>query len=198
VARASQQKDKNHDTKSHIHDGNRSDRRGGSPPGPSRAKEEEILGAATVVTEQLTGEVAWVEGNVLVVKVLPRGYYAVFNVKPGREFIIDGQTRHVSDLREGTVLTATVTTTTQPVTVRTTNSLKGRVVWANGNNVVLTLENGENKQFNVPESFRFVVGGKPASAHELKAGMDVSASKIVEEPRTDISEKTIITGKSKK
>ena len=161
-------------------------------------KKEEVLGAATVVTEQLTGEVASVEGNMLVVKVLPRGYYAVFDVKPGREFIIDGQTKHVGDLKLGTVLTATVTTTTQPVTVRTTNSVEGRVAWVNGNYVVLTLKNGQNKEFNVPESFRFIVGGKSASVHELKQGMDVSASKIVEEPRTDISEKTVITGKAPK
>ena len=161
-------------------------------------KKEEVLGAATVVTEQLTGEVAWVEGNVLVVKVIPRGYYAVFNVKPGREFIIDGQTKHIGDLKEGTVLTATVTTTTQPVTVRTTNSVEGRVAWVNGNYVVLTLKNGENKEFKVPESFRFIVGDKSASVHDLKQGMNVSASKIVEEPRTDVSEKTVITGKSKK
>ena len=161
-------------------------------------KKEEVLGAATVVTEQRTGEVAWVEGNMLVVKVLPRGYYAVFDVKPGREFIIDGQPKHVGDLKLGTVLTATVTTTTQPVTVRTTNSVEGRVAWVNGNYVVLTLKNGQNKEFKVPESFRFIVGGKSASVHDLKQGMDVSASKIVEEPRTDISEKTVITGKAPK
>ena len=161
-------------------------------------KKEEVLGAATVVTEQLTGEVASVEGNMLVIKVIPRGYYAVFNVKPGREFIIDGQTRHIGDLKEGTVLTATVTTTTQPVTVRTTNSVEGRVAWVNGNYVVLTLKSGENKEFKVPESFRFIVGGKSASVHDLKRGMDVSASKIVEEPRTDVSEKTVITGKARK
>jgi hypothetical protein len=160
-------------------------------------KKEEVLGAAQVVTETLTGEVVWVEGNFLVLK-MPRGYYSVFDVKPGREFVIDGQTKHIGDLREGTVLTATVTTTTQPITVRTTDSVEGRVAWVNGNYLVLTLKNGQNKEFKVPESFRFNVGGKPASVHDLKKGMDVSASKIVEEPRTDISEKTVITGKARK
>ncbi|MCM3878686.1 MAG: hypothetical protein ND807_01135 [Vicinamibacterales bacterium] len=162
-------------------------------------KETETLkGAAQVVTEQMTGEVVWVQGNTLVAKMLPRGYYSVFNVKPGREFIIDGQTRHIGDLRPGTVLIATVTTTTQPVTVRTTSSLTGRVWWVQGNYVVLTLANGENKEYNVPDSFRFVVEGKPASVSELKQGMNVSATKIVEEPHTEMSEKTVITGKSPK
>jgi hypothetical protein len=119
-------------------------------------------------------------------------------VKPGREFMIDGQTKHIGDLKVGTVLTATVRTTTQPVTVRTTSNLKGKVFWVNGNYVILTLENGENKEYNVPDSFKFMVEGKPATVSELKQGMNVSATKIVEEPHTEISEATVITGKSPK
>ena len=169
--------------------------------GPLRAqvtqKTEAVKGAAQVTTEQMTGEVVWVQGNTLVAKMQPRGYYSVFSVKPGREFMIDGQTKHIGDLKPGTVLTATVTTTTQPVTVRTISSLTGKVWWVQGNYVILTLANGENKEYNVPESFKFTVAGKPASVAELKVGMDVSATKIVEEPHTEISETTVITGKSK-
>jgi hypothetical protein len=162
-------------------------------------KKEEVKGAAaTVVTEQMTGEVVYVYENTLVCKMLPRGYYAVFEVKPGREFMVDGAVKHIGELKMGTVLTATVTTTTQPITVRTTSSLSGRVAWVNGTYLVLTLENGQNKEYHVPDSFMFVVNGKPASVHELKQGMNVSATKIVEEPRTEISEKTVITGKGPK
>ena len=162
-------------------------------------KKEEVKGAAaTVVTEQMTGEVVYVYENTLVCKMLPRGYYAVFDVQPGREFMIDGVVKHIGELKMGTVLTATVTTTTTPVTVRTTSTLKGRVAWVNGSYVVLTLENGKNKEFNVPDSFRFVVDGKPASVYELKRGMNVMATKIVEEPTREISEKTVITGKAPK
>ena len=161
-------------------------------------KTEAIKGTAKVTTEQLTGEVVWVLDNTLVAKMHPRGFYSVFSVKPGREFVIDGQTKHIGDLKVGTVLTATVTTTTQPVTVRTTSNLKGKVWWVNGNYVILTLENGENKEYNVPDSFKFMVEGKPASVFELKQGMNVSATKIVEEPHTEISEATVITGKSPK
>jgi hypothetical protein len=159
---------------------------------------EAIKGAAQVKTEQLTGEVAWTQGNTLIAKMLPQGYFSIFNVKPGREFVIDGQTKHIGDLKTGTVLTATVTTTTQPVTLRTTSNLKGRVWWVQGNYVVLTLANGENKEYNVPDSFRFVVEGKPASVSELRQGMEVSATQIVEVPYTEISENTVITGKSPK
>ena len=155
-------------------------------------------GPAEVKTEEITGEVMWVEGNLLVARLLPGGLYRVFDVQPGRQFIIDGQTKLIADLKLGTILTATATTTTQSVTVRTATVTNGTVWWAQGNYVVLTLENGQNRAYTVPESFRLTVEGKPASVNELKKGMKVSATKIVEEPRTEISTKTVITGKSPK
>ena len=161
-------------------------------------KTEEIRGSAKVTTQQMTGEVTFVRDNTLVAKMQPTGSYSVFYVKPGREFVIDGQTKHIADLKVGTVLTATVQTTTQDVTVRTTSNLKGRVWWVQGNYVVLTLANGENKEYNVPDSFKFVVEGKPASVSQLKQGMEVSATQIVEVPHTEIAESSVITGKSPK
>jgi hypothetical protein len=162
-------------------------------------KTEEVKGiGTTVVTAQMTGEVVWVDGNTLVARMQPNGFYSVFNVKPGREFVIDGQKKRIGDLKPGTVLTATVTTTTQPVTARQTSSLKGTVRWVQGNFLVLTLENGEHKEFEVAETFKFDVNGKPASARELRPGMIVSATRIIEVPRTEMSETTVITGKAPK
>ena len=112
--------------------------------------------------------------------------------------VIDGQTKHLGDLKPGTVLTATVTTTTQPVTVRTTNSLSGTVFWVSGNYVVLNLDNGETKGYTVPESYKFTVEGKPATVHELKKDMKVTATKIVEDPQVEMSTKTVVTGKAPK
>jgi len=50
----------------------------------------------------------------------------------------------------------------------------------------------------VPDSYRFMVEGKPASVQDLRQGMKVSATKIVEEPQTEISTQTVITGSSPK
>ncbi len=44
------------------------------------------------------------------------------------------------------------------------------------------------------ESYRFNVDGKPASVHDLRKGMHISAQKIVEEPRTEIASDTVVTG----
>ena len=157
---------------------------------------ERIAGQAQVETLKMTGEVVRVSGNWLLMKMEPLGNYSLFNVKPGREFIIDGQKRMISDLKPGTTLTGMITKTTTPVTVRTTSTLEGTVWWAQNDYVILTLANGENKEFKVPPSYQFMVEGKPATVHELKQGMKVSATKIVEEPTTEISTDVAVTGKS--
>jgi hypothetical protein len=167
--------------------------------GQVTTKKENVPGAAsTDVTAKLTGEVVWIQGDWLAAKMQPNGRISIFNVQPGREFMIDGQPKRIGDLKVGTVLSATVVTTTQPVTVRTTSSLNGTVWYVSGNYVILTLANGENKAYNVPESVRFMVEGKPASVGELRQGMKVSVTKIVEEPHTEMSTTTTITGKAPK
>ena len=160
-------------------------------------KVTQAAGEAKVTTEQITGEVVTVEGNWLLIKLQPSGW-RYFNIPPGRQFIIDGQTKLISDLRQGTILTATATTTTQPVVLRTTTVTNGTVWFASGNYVILTLASGENREYNVPQSFRFVVEGKPASVTDLRKGMKVSGEKVIEEPRTEIATKTVITGKAPK
>ena len=165
----------------------------GTPP-----KTEKVAGAPKVETVTMTGEVVYVSGNWLLCKMQPLGNFTLFDVQPGREFIIDGQTRHIGDLKPGTVLTGTIVTSTTPVTMRTTSMLEGTVLWAQNNYVVLRLDNGEVKEYKVPESYQFNVKGKPATVRELREGMKVSATKIVEEPRTEISSATQITGKAPK
>jgi len=159
---------------------------------------EKIKGEPKVETVKMTGEVVRVQGDWLVAKMQPLGNYSLFHVQPGREFMIDGQTKHIADLKPGTILTGTITKKTTPVTVRTTATLNGTVWWAQGDYVILTLENGENKDFKVPPSYKFMVDGKPATVHELKEGQKVTATKIVEEPQTEISTETAITGKAPK
>ena len=151
-----------------------------------------------VTTAQLTGSVVVVDSNRLLVKMQPDGALRLFETPPGRKFIIDGQTKGVSDLKPGTLLTATVITKTQPITVRTVTLTNGTVWYVQDNFVILTLENGTNREYVVPESFRFVVEGKPASVKELRKGMKVSATRIVEEPTTEMSEDTAVTGKAPK
>ena len=161
-------------------------------------KTKEPAGPAKVVKSTLTGEVALVDGNQLLVRMQRSGRYRYFSLKPAQQFIIDGQPRKIGDLKPGTMLTATIFTTTQSVTVRTTSVLNGTVWYVSGNYVILTHENGENHEYTVPPSFKFMVEGKPASVGDLRKGIKVSATKIVEEPHTEISTQGYITGKAPK
>src|ERR1700704_803979 len=80
---------------------------------------DSIKSSSSVSTEQLQGTVEYVEGNHLVVRMTD-GNIREFNVLESRKFIIDGRDLTVHDLKPGTRLSATVTTTTTPVIDRTT------------------------------------------------------------------------------
>jgi hypothetical protein len=145
----------------------------------------------------VTGTVDWVVGNRLLIK-LANGEYQYFDVPADRQFFIDGKPRLAGDLQLGTVLTATVITHSRPITERTTTVTNGTVWYVSGNYVVVTLENGENHEYVVPPDYRFMVEGKPASVNELKKGMKVSATKIVEQPKTELSTTVVVSGTSPK
>jgi LPXTG-motif cell wall-anchored protein len=153
-------------------------------------------GAATVTTEQMSGEVVQVEGNNLIVKMSDGELRTFSNVPDSRKAIIDGKEVGVRDLKPGTRLTATITKTSTPVTVRTTTVGTGKVWYVMGNNVILTLPSGENKQYTVKPDYKFNVNGRPATVSDLRPGMTVSAEKIVEEPKVEIALNTRVAGQA--
>jgi hypothetical protein len=144
----------------------------------------------------MSGEVVEVNGNNLVVKMTNGELRTFNNVPDSRRAIVDGREVGVRELRPGTKLTATITRTMTPVTVRTTTVTTGRVWVASGNSVVLTLPNGENKQYVVRPDFQFMVNGRPATVTDLRSGMTVSAERIVEEPTVDIAVATRVAGQA--
>src|SRR4029434_3132990 len=155
---------------------------------------ERVKGSATVSTSQLKGEVVQVEGRDLLVR-LSTGEMRTFRVPETRRLLIDGKDLTVHDLQPGTTLTATVKTTTTPITVRTKSSLSGRVWYASPPNVILTLPDGQNKQYVVKDkNFRFMIEGRPGTVFDLRKGMNVSAEKIVEEPDVEITTDTAVVG----
>jgi hypothetical protein len=157
---------------------------------------ESITSKASITTEQLHGTVEYVAGNHLVVR-MTNGNIREFNVPESRKFTIDGQDLTVHDLKPGTKLSATVTTTTTPVTDRTTTVGTGTVFWVAGKTVIITLPNGENRTYKVEDNFKFSVeGNKTANVYDLRKGMKISAQRIVEEPRTEIVSNTVVTGQA--
>jgi hypothetical protein len=166
----------------------------------AQTKTTEPTGKAQTATSTMTGEVVLVDGNNLLVKMQPDNQYRIFNVQPERQFIIDGQPKTVRELTPGTVLTATITTIAQPVTDRTTTVTNGTVVFVdkNTNHLIVKLDNGESRSYDVPQGFQFTVEGKQTTIADLRQGMKLSATKIISEPRTEFSKETVVTGKSRK
>jgi LPXTG-motif cell wall-anchored protein len=92
-------------------------------------------------------------------------------------------------------LERTITTTTTPKLVTTVKSVKGKV-WnvTPPSSVILTLEDGSNQQFKIPKGQKFNVDGQMVDAWGLKKGMVITATKVVEEPVTEVSVQRSVSG----
>ena len=148
----------------------------------TQTKETVPGGPATVKSAQVKGELVAKGTNWLIAKDAA-GNYKLYNVQPGRKAIVDGVSKTLDELKLGTMLTSTASTTETPVINRTTTITQGTVFWASPTSIIVTLENGENKQYEVPSEFKFDVQGKKLSAMELRPGMKLVGTKIVEQPR---------------
>ncbi len=163
---------------------------------PTTVSKTATKGAATTKTMTLTGTVDHVEGNILVVK-MTSGEIRMFTPPADRRFVVDGKSITLRELQPGTKLTGTVTETATPVVERTVESLTGRVWYASGPTVILTLANGENKMYTIPANspVKFTDGsGKSMTVFDLRKDMNVTAVKITEAPRTELASATTVTG----
>lgn len=159
----------------------------------TQTKETVPGGTATVKQVQVKGEVVATGTNWLIAKD-PAGDYKLYNIPAERKFIVDGMPKTLGDVKTGTMLTATATTTHTPMVNRTTTITKGTVFWASPKSIIVTLEGGENKQYEVPAGFKFGVDGKQLSAMELRPGMQLTGTKVVEEPVTVITQDVVVKG----
>jgi len=60
--------------------------------------------------------------------------------------------------------------------------------------VILTLENGTNQSFKIPKDQKFKVNRQMVDAFELKKGMVVTATTIVEVPVSVLSQQKGVSG----
>jgi hypothetical protein len=159
----------------------------------TQTKETVPAGPAKVKTVQVKGEVVATGSNWLIAKDAAANY-KIYSIPAGRKFIVDGAAKTLDQLQMGTKLTATATTTETPMVNRTTTITQGKVFWASPKSIIVTLENGENKQYEVPSGFKFDVEGKKLDAMELRPGMKLTGTKIVEEPLSVITQDVVVTG----
>jgi len=141
------------------------------------------------------GEVVYVSGNDLVVKMDDGTIRHIANVPESARVTVDGQQLGIHDLKPGMKLQRTITVTKTPTVVTTVKTVTGKV-WhvTPPNTVILTLEDGTNQQFSIPKDQKFNVNGQMTDAWGLKKGMTVSATKIVEEPVDVYTRQQQLTG----
>ena len=142
-----------------------------------------------------SGEVVAVEGNDLFVKMSDGTLRHFPNVPESAKVTVDGKQLGIHELQPGMKLERTTVKTTTPQVVTTIQTVTGKVWHVSPPlSVILTLENGENQSFKIPEGQKFTVNGLEKDAWGRKKGMLVSATKIVETPLTAVSQQTQLTG----
>ena len=152
-------------------------------------------GQPNVVTKVERGEVVTVSGNDLVVKMADGSLRNFENVPDSARVTVGGKQLSIHDLKPGMKLQRTITTTTTPMTITTVQTVKGKV-WAIQPplSIILTLEDGKNQQFKIPEDQKFDVDGQMVDAWGVRKGMTITATKIVEQPLVETTQEKTVTG----
>jgi hypothetical protein len=152
-------------------------------------------GQPTVETKVERGEVVNVSGNDLVVKMEDGQIRNFSDIPESARVTVAGQQLSIHDLKPGMKLERTITTTTTPQVVTTVKTVTG-TVWhvTPPNSVILTMEDGTQQKFKIPEGQKFTVNGAETDAFGLRKGMKVSATKIVTVPENVATQQRSVTG----
>jgi hypothetical protein len=150
---------------------------------------------ATVTTTVEKGTIVYVQGRDVVIKMQDGSLRHVSNVPDSTKVMVDGKMIGIHDAKVGMMLQRTITTTTVPKTITTTKTVTGTVWHVNPPlSVILTLDDGMNHEFKIPNGQMFMINGTMQSSFHLKKGMKVSATQIVEVPQVDIEKQQKLTG----
>ena len=152
-------------------------------------------GTPTQKVTVVRGEVERVSGNNVWVKMEDGQIRHFANVPDSTRVTVDGKELGVRDLQPGMKLERTTITTTTPRTVTTVQTVTGKVFHVSPpKRVILTMENGENQQFTVPDGQKFTIDGQETDVWKLKKGMKVTATKVTEVPETVVEHERKLTG----
>jgi RNase P/RNase MRP subunit p29 len=153
------------------------------------------VGRTTMQVELERGEVVLVDGNDLVVKMEDGTIRHFPNVSESATATVDGKRLGIHDLKPGMKLQRSIITASTPQTITTVQTVTGKV-WhvSPPTSVILTLEDGTNQSFKIPNGQKFTIDGQQVDAFGLRKGMVVTATKIVEVPETLVTQKKYVSG----
>lgn len=139
--------------------------------------------------------VVLVDGNDLFVRTENGRLVHFANVPESARATVNGQQLGIHDLKPGMILERTITTTTTPMTVTTVQRVTGTVWYVTPpTSVILTLEDGSNKEFKIPEGQKFNINGQMTDAWGLQKGMKITATKVTEAPEDIVEQRRLVTG----
>lgn len=151
--------------------------------------------ASTVTSKVERGEIVYVNGHDVIVRMEDGSLRHFSNVPDSTTVMVGGKPLGLKDLQPGMKVERTVITTSTPKTITTTKSVTGTVFYVQPPlNVILTLEDGTNQKFNIPKGQTFNVDGQTVDAWGLRKGMKISATQVVEEPVTVVSQQRELSG----
>jgi RNase P/RNase MRP subunit p29 len=152
-------------------------------------------GRTTMQVQMERGEVVLVDGNDLVVKMEDGTIRHFPNVSESAKVTVDGKQLGIHDLKPGMKLTRATINSSTPQTVTTVQTVTGKV-WhvAPPKSVILTLQDGTNQSFKIPNGQKFTIDGQQVDAFGLRKGMVVTATKIVEVPEIVVSQSKYVSG----
>src|SRR5215475_5421326 len=157
-------------------------------------KTQESLGAASRTVEVKSGEVVYVSGNNLVVK-MENGDIKSLTVPDSARATVDGKELSVHELKPGMKLQRTIVTTSTPKMVTTVRTIQGKVFNVNApSSVILTLPDNTNKQYKVPKGQKFMIDGQEKTIFDLRKGMNISATVVTQVPETVVAQQSKVTG----
>ena len=118
------------------------------------------------------------------------------HVPESTSFMVDGKPVNIGNAKVGMKLEKQTVRTTTPKVITSIETVTGRV-WqiSPPKSVILTLENGTNQRFDIPEGQKFMVDGRETDAWGLKKGMTVNVQRVTEVPMTVVAETIRRTGK---
>jgi hypothetical protein len=141
------------------------------------------------------GEIVYVSGNDVVVRMEDGSLRDFFNVPDSVTMNVDGRHLNVHQLKPGMKVERQTITTSTPRVITKVETVTGKV-WhvTPPSTVILTLEDGSNQSFKIPNGQKFTINGEETDAFGLKKGMVVSAQRITEVPETVITQQVKRTG----
>jgi len=152
-------------------------------------------GASTTQVKIDRGEIVYVSGNSVVIKTDDGMLHHFNNVPESVTITVDGKQLNIHQVQPGMKVERQTITTSTPRTITTVSTVTG-TVWhvSPPNSVILTMENGQNQQFKIPNGQKFTVDGQVVDAFGLKKGMRISAQKVVETPEVVVAQEIKRTG----